>query len=71
VGGERWREAETLSVREGEAETIGLSRERKRDTVEREYGGHRSWSAMGRRTAVGGAPRVAGVWLSGIRILSN
>jgi len=44
VGGERWREAETLSVREGEAETIGLSRERERDTVEREYGGRRSWS---------------------------
>jgi hypothetical protein len=35
VGGERWREAETLSVREGEAETIGLSRERERYRRER------------------------------------
>jgi hypothetical protein len=42
VGGEWWREAKTLSVREGEVETIGLSRDR--DTVEREYGGRRSWS---------------------------
>jgi hypothetical protein len=44
VGGKRWREAKTLLVREGEAKTIGLSRERERDTLEREYGGRRSWS---------------------------
>ncbi len=35
VGGKRWREAKTLLVREGEAKTIGLSREKERYRRER------------------------------------